>query len=627
MHVLRVFVVKQEEVENAPDGYVYFYRAIHASGYRSRVTSADRMQEERVMTDLQDFLEDGLRSELLLQQQLQLMKETHQQQLQETGMRQKEGLERRIQQNSLMSSGVGRTSTDNRKLDKFFSSQSRGLRRSSSMTDLTSGKRSTSKVSQQVRQSMSSVKSSGAWTKTTPQSRSQCLPHQGQTKTELQMRREQEEEMECQRKFHATPVPVHLVLPLYDDMMKVREKERKESCEQRRDFLISTQKPFSFLERDEKKREKLIYMLSTAAQSQKAQAANVRRPIPKAVRDTAVYDNLKEEEMRRKIRIQQRAEEMLRKSTSPIVNQTGNTETRTAQRTKKEVLAFLDQKPSFQPKTNAQVPDFDRLHKAFQREALRKAERNDVTKCQPFHLRTSTTTLRRSRSISEKQQEPTVSSILTRSNSFSGLTSLSSDTLPTYITDAARKRCIAIRMSVMQKETTKQESAEFMRKHRMRSLAMKKTLIVRAKVTDPHISLKEVCHEKIKQHREADQQRMMDYKKELQDIKSRVTVRPFLFEQVSQNKAKADAERIYGDKLRKAGLNEQFVKTKGENFETTQILQSDEDDNGDDQSVESDTEKRDGNGDFAEMFKEVEEDSMNEKHLMIKKVHSVGDSI
>ena len=42
-------------------------------------------------------------------------------------------------------------------------------------------------------------------------------------------------------------------------------------------------------------------------------------------------------------------------------------------------------------------------------------------------------------------QEPTVSVRLKRSNSLGGVTSLSADTLPTYITDAARKRCMAIR--------------------------------------------------------------------------------------------------------------------------------------------------------------------------------------
>ncbi|KAK6307252.1 hypothetical protein J4Q44_G00224000 [Coregonus suidteri] len=165
-----------------------------------------------------------------------------------------------------------------------------------------------------------------------------------------------------------------MCLPLYDEMMQVRQRERKEGHEQRRDFLLSMQEPFSFLERDEKKREKLMQMISTVAQTQKPKATNVRKPIPKAINDPAVSEHFKEEELRRKIRTQLRAQET---HTAPIENQTHteNPEPHSSQCTKKEVLAFLDQKPTFQPKTTSQVPDFDRLHKAFHREALRRVER------------------------------------------------------------------------------------------------------------------------------------------------------------------------------------------------------------------------------------------------------------
>ena len=83
------------------------------------------MQEQRNMADLQAFLEDGLSSELLLQHQLQEMKEAHKQQLQETERRQREGLEKRIQQNSMLSADFDRKSSADRQLDKFFSSQAR----------------------------------------------------------------------------------------------------------------------------------------------------------------------------------------------------------------------------------------------------------------------------------------------------------------------------------------------------------------------------------------------------------------------------------------------------------------------------------------------------------------------
>lgn len=77
---------------------------------------------------------------------------------------------------------------------------------------------------------------------------------------------------------------------------------------------------------------------------------------------------------------------------------------RTAERTRKEKLGFLDEKPSFQPKIIHQVPDFSRLHKALQTEALRKTQSKDVTKCQPFYLRTSALPARQSRMSPVKSQ-------------------------------------------------------------------------------------------------------------------------------------------------------------------------------------------------------------------------------
>lgn len=71
-------------------------------------------------------------------------------------------------------------------------------------------------------------------------------------------RRTEEEDAECLKKFRALPVPKHVMKPIYQDMLELKEKERKQSCEHRKQFLLSIQKPFSFHERDKTKREKLV---------------------------------------------------------------------------------------------------------------------------------------------------------------------------------------------------------------------------------------------------------------------------------------------------------------------------------------------------------------------------------
>lgn len=73
--------------------------------YREILTNFVSVTGQRNMSKLETLLEDGLRSELLLQQQLRALSEALRQQLQETERRQTEELERRIHQNALLSTG------------------------------------------------------------------------------------------------------------------------------------------------------------------------------------------------------------------------------------------------------------------------------------------------------------------------------------------------------------------------------------------------------------------------------------------------------------------------------------------------------------------------------------------
>lgn len=72
-----------------------------------------------------------------------------------------------------------------------------------------------------------------------------------------QMKKEEEDAAECQKKFCAHPVPSHVIQPYYQEMMELRQKERKKCHEQRREFLLSIQKPFHFQERERVKKEQL----------------------------------------------------------------------------------------------------------------------------------------------------------------------------------------------------------------------------------------------------------------------------------------------------------------------------------------------------------------------------------
>ncbi|XP_043119072.1 protein FAM161B isoform X2 [Puntigrus tetrazona] len=416
---------------------------------------------------------------------------------------------------------------------------------------------------------------------------------------------------ECQKQFRVAPVPEHVSKPLYVDLVHEQERLRKEGREQRRDFLLTMQKPFGFHKREEKKRERLKEETASADKSEKTEPVCVRKPIPKAVSDPSFSEQLKEQEQQRRIRIHLRAQETLKASSAPIQRQEpdADRQTRSAQKSKSKMLGYLDQKLSFRPKTNAAVPDFDKLYQAFQQKAAEAAERRDVTHCKPFQLRTST--LQPHHRSPENLQKCRDKTNLKRSSSFGGLTSLSMDTLPTYITDAARKRSMAVRRSLELKDLKEQENARWMKQHRSKSQAMSRAVAMRAKAMDPHKSLKEVYQEKLKQNRQADLERMKDYQKELKEIKTRVTARPYLFEQVSQKSAKSNAERRYRDTLEQAGLDENFVRSKGEANKAMHVDSDSADEDRD--GTESRTQESAGSGEDSATNEEEKEENVETK--------------
>ncbi|XP_030574563.1 protein FAM161B [Archocentrus centrarchus] len=527
------------------------------------------------MLKLDTLLEDGLRSDLTLQLHIKALRETLKQQLQETERIQTEELEKRIHQNACLSADADKKTSGNKKhlteCDRMVTSAS--AIRNASHKPVQSERPNTSTDRKQCSR------------------RTQLCERFALTKT-LQLSKEEEAEAECQKKFSALPLPSHVIQPIYQEMMEQREKERKEGLEQRKQFLLSIQKPFSFQEREKEKREKLIAKLNQVLHV--INDVRVRKAPQKEIKDSPDSSETKDrEQVCPKLHTQAAVREENPTRNGPKL--------RTAERTRKEKLGFLDEKPSFQPKIIHQVPDFSALHKALQTEALLKMQSKDITKCQPFFLRTSARPARQSRMSPANSQIPKTSNF-SRSKSLGALTLISTDTLPTYITDAVRKRCMATRKSIEMRDNKNQDSVDWLRNYQMRSQAMKKTITLHAKLLDPHSSLKEVYNEKLQLHREADQQRMRDYTRELREIKARVNERPFLFEQVKQRNAKAQAEQTYRSKLKKAGLKEQFVEENGE------ALTSE-----DDRSIEKDIDRREENGGDGEKIEAVEEKSVKSK--------------
>ncbi|XP_054422984.1 protein FAM161B [Pteronotus mesoamericanus] len=382
-----------------------------------------------------------------------------------------------------------------------------------------------------------------------------------------QAQRQGQEEAECHRQFRAQPVPAHVYLPLYQEIVERNEARRQEGIQKRKELLLSSLKPFSFLEKEEQRKTAQQKELAATAKAQVSKKKATRR-IPKSILEPALGDKLQEAELFRKIRIQMRALDMLQMASSPIPSPScrADPRPRTATRTREEKLGFLHTDFGFQPRVNPAVPDYEALYKAFQKRAAKRRDTREVTRNKPFLLRTASRCCTQrpcdAAATGGRKDSPQLPATpRPRSHSLSGLASLSANTLPVHITDATRKRESAVRSSLEKKDKA-DETTQWLEMHKKKCQAMSKSVTLRAKAMDPHKSLEEVFKAKLKENRNKDRKRAREYKKELEEMKKRIQMRPYLFEQVTKDLARKEAEQRYQDTLRQAGLDEDFVRSK-----------------------------------------------------------------
>ncbi|OPJ83204.1 protein FAM161B isoform X1 [Patagioenas fasciata] len=393
-------------------------------------------------------------------------------------------------------------------------------------------------------------------------------------------KRQSQDEAECQKQFRALPVPAHVFLPLYQEIMEQNEIRRQIATQKRKELLLATQRPFSFLEKEEKKKEAIRQkFLAATTTNESSKLKQVSKKVPKSTYNSLLGDKLKEAELYREIRIQMRAKDLLESSVALIDTNNCRREPqcRTATKTKQERLGFLQDKSfSFKPRINPTIPDFEGLYWAFQREAVRRQEIKEATRNKPFKLRTSNLHGRQRQAnekIKDSQQLSKVS--VQKGHSLTGLSSLSSNTLPVHITDATRKRESALKNSQDSKKEGNKEGMYWLEKQKKKCQAIQKSVNSRAKALDPHRSLEETHKEKSKQNWQNMKARTKEYRKELEEMQLRVKNRPYLFEQVTKHDARQGAERRYRHTLQQVGLSEEFVKKKGKG--ATDLLEEESD--------------------------------------------------
>ncbi|XP_053565292.1 protein FAM161A [Bombina bombina] len=200
----------------------------------------------------------------------------------------------------------------------------------------------------------------------------------------LFLKKKLEEEAECQKKFRANPVPASVFLPLYHEIVERNEERRRFVKERSKEILLASQKPFQFIEREERKKEFRKFQLMKLPASVKSSSHFKAKPVPKFIYGSTASERSKEEELYRGIRTHMRAQELLCSSSYPTAMlapkaSMGNTKL-------KCYIPKDEQK--HKPNINTCIPNFKALHQKQEEQILKNKKARHVTICDSFHLRT-----------------------------------------------------------------------------------------------------------------------------------------------------------------------------------------------------------------------------------------------
>ncbi len=217
--------------------------------------------------------------------------------------------------------------------------------------------------------------------------------------------REAAEEAELGKQFRAIPIPASTFLPLYELMNAKNEQKREHSKRLNESVLQSSQKPFTFTERDEERIQQKSEYQKQNEELEKDKMLRERdfkaRPIPERLFDPEVDEMIQEQEEYRKIRKKMRAEELCKKSricgSAKMRESWDKYRTRGAHRQEKKVESANQY--SFHPKISHKIPDYDRAFFRLQQELVIRKNSKPATSTEPFHLHTEEISSKRAKSI------------------------------------------------------------------------------------------------------------------------------------------------------------------------------------------------------------------------------------
>ncbi|XP_008842707.1 protein FAM161A isoform X2 [Nannospalax galili] len=377
--------------------------------------------------------------------------------------------------------------------------------------------------------------------------------------------RKEEDDLEC-KKFRANPVPTHIFLPLYQDMLKKDEERRRATKEKNREILLASQRPFSFIEREEQKQAAREKQLRDFFKAKKKTKRFRARPLPQSIYGSPTRDKLEEEELYRNIRMPLKAQELLHNLSLPC--RPAHRHFRKPRGPGQTAKLRCKHKCRCQSSGDEDLPE--KWKEPFSEHSFLKHS----TVYKPFCLHESSSESAKRQKIladiradEENLKETRWPYLSPRRKSPVGSACAKPRPchyVPPMPTACSRGRERAIRRTLEEKKMLEEERTRILTKQKQRMKELQKVLTTRVKAYDSHQSLAQMCKSKVKYLRKCEKARMREYQQELEDRDEKLRKRPLLFERVAQKNARMAAEKHYSNTLKALGISDEFVSKKGQ---------------------------------------------------------------
>ncbi|KAJ7390827.1 hypothetical protein OS493_022386 [Desmophyllum pertusum] len=165
--------------------------------------------------------------------------------------------------------------------------------------------------------------------------------------------------------------------------------------------------------------------------------------------------------------------------------------------------AFMTKEHKFRPQINPDIPEFDELHRQFEKEMRDKKRELEPTVAEPFNLRTAHVSAARKARSSRSQEVPDTGRTsrersASRERPSSARPPTPHDTLPFGITESTRLRESTVRKSLEQRVASEQDDIKQEQRRRRRQKMLKPEVTRKVMANDHSGQLKKLQKKKCK---------------------------------------------------------------------------------------------------------------------------------